>query len=698
MGAALLGSAQELTPGRIYASVYSANSWKEHQLEEIGLYSFSTEGYERQTVMQDPYLDAGGGGAMTDDFYFCTTALDYGFGPEVRHRLFNPFTWTEQLSYEGVQQSVATDMTYDPITAKIYGCFQGDNGGYVFGTLDVTDGYRFKITDIATPWLACSVDRNGVLYAIDMEGALIRVDKTNGATTLIGQTGLSSKFSSSGAIDPATGTFYVATLTDKRNPDPFLSWKPNVSKLYAVDLATAAATFLYELADGEALCGMFIPGPAAPEGAPAQVADLSLSFHKGALNGTATFTLPTHTFGNQPLEGEVSYLLRANGDLLAQGKAASGSQVSVPVKVAEAAEYEVILTLQNASGRSPRTRLVKWIGHDTPETISNVRLSYSEPIATLTWDAPQRGAHGGWVDLDALTYTVIRQPEAAVVAANITSPVFTETMENTDALRWLYYEVIVNGEQPDPQPVVLSNRHCVGSLPLPYKSDFSQEESLLFYTRLDLNADFAEWYREWEWWIDSTEELVAAVAYPYSSTRPADDWLLLPPLRLTQGHTYRLTFEPMVADPSTPERLEVKLGLQPDPSSLTRELMAAREFANQTPQAEQFTFTADSSAIHYIGFHACSDANASGLALRSITFTDLTEAALAVPAADAAAVAPSTGGIAITATAPIAYSVFTPAGTLVTSGHAPAGHTLIPFPAGLYIVHTGNHTSKISVR
>lgn len=701
MAAAVLSvAAQELVPGRIYASVYSADSWKEHQLEEIGLYSFSPQEYERQTVMQDPYLDASGGGAMTDDFYFATTAVDFGFGMEITHRMFNPYSWAEKISYSGVAQSVATDMTYDPISSKIYGCFQGDAGGYVFGTLDMADGYRFKIADLQTPWLACSVDRNGTLYAIDMAGALMRVDKTNGSSTLIGQTGLSSKFSSSGAIDPATGIFYVATLTDRRNPDPYLSWKPNVSKLYAVDLATASATFLYELADGEALCGMFIPGPAAEQGAPAQVESLSVEFHQDSLSGTANFSIPSLTFGGSTLEGEVGYLLQANGSLLAEGKALPGTALSLTVKVAEAGEYELLLTLRNRAGRSPRTRMVKWIGPDTPEPISNLRLSYSEPTATLTWDAPSRSTHGGWFNPSAITYTVVRQPMGTVVATNLTSTSFSETLPMPEQLQWVYYEVqtsypVASGE---PQPAMLSNRHCLGALPLPYHSDFSQEESLLFYTRIDSNADRAEWYREWEWWIDPTEELVAAVAYPFSSTLPADDWLILPPLRLTEGHTYRLTCEPMVASADTPERLAVKLGAAPTPEALTHSLMPPTEFANPAPETREMLFKAPASGIHYIGFHACSDANASGLALRSIALTDLGAASVAAPVSESLTAVPISGGVALTLSSPLPYRVFTPSGTLVAEGRMPAGTTRLSLPAALYILRAGEHTVKFTVR
>ena len=80
----------------IYASVYSANSWKEHGMEDVGMYRFAADRYQRTTVMIDPYLDASGGGVMTDDFYFCTQELNYdGMWIDITHYFFDPDDWTE---------------------------------------------------------------------------------------------------------------------------------------------------------------------------------------------------------------------------------------------------------------------------------------------------------------------------------------------------------------------------------------------------------------------------------------------------------------------------------------------------------------------------------------------------------------------------------------------------------------------------
>ena len=63
---AVIAQTQQQHTPEIYASVYSANSWVEHQLEEIGIYRFAADNYAPELIKQDPYLDASGGGAMTD--------------------------------------------------------------------------------------------------------------------------------------------------------------------------------------------------------------------------------------------------------------------------------------------------------------------------------------------------------------------------------------------------------------------------------------------------------------------------------------------------------------------------------------------------------------------------------------------------------------------------------------------------------
>ncbi len=608
---------QQTPPAEIYASVYSANSWKEAQFEEIGMYRFSPSGYDRQLVMQDPYLDASGGGVMTDDFYFCTSEMDFGSWTSVTHYIFNPDTWQEIESLaDGYSGAVATDMTYDPLTAKVYGCFNNDSeDGYVYGTLDVTNGERFEIAAIDIPWIACSVDKGGNLYAVDMTGDLFKVKKENGQTTLLGNLGVTASRRSSGAIDPRTGIFYVVVTNTVE--DPSVDYVKNQSSLYAIDIPSCTATKLYDLADGEAVGGMYIPGPVAEDGAPAAPTDLKLTFVNGSLTGTAQFTVPATTFDGNPAEGEVSYTLRANGSLIGQGKTAFGATPSFEVTLPEAGNYEIELVLSNAVGKSPKVKQSMWIGEDLPLAITNVNLTYSDGKFNLTWDAPAGSQNGGYYDPEAVRYTVTRLPDNEIVARETAETSITDAVEMPQTLTIYSYEVRATYKGVS-MLAVTSNIWRLGYMPLPYSHDFTDEESMADYTVIDANNDRAEWYREYDWYIEATDESVAVACYPYSSSSDADDWLVTPPLRFEAGKRYSLTFNVMCQSEDYEERLGVYLGKAPAAEALTQTIIAPKGIVSAVPTPETTSFSVEETGVYYIGFHACSDADKAGIGIRDL--------------------------------------------------------------------------------
>lgn len=620
----------------IYASVYSTNSWKEHNFDEPGMYKFSTTTYSRRLVYQDPDIDASGGGVMTDDFYFCTAEYNYGSWVDVTHYVINPDTWKTITSLrDGNLNAVATDMTYDPITAKIYGCFNGDNEGdpMVFGTLDETSGERFKIADITTPWIACSVDKSGNLYAVDMSGDLLSVNKVNGAMTLLGNLGFTASNRSTGAIDPRSGVFYVVVTNMVENPDEYADYPLNQSFLYAVDIPTAKARMVYEFEDGEALGGMFIPGPVAEDGAPASPVDFAVDFPAGALAGTVSFTVPNTTFDGTPATGDVKYLVRANGSLLAQGTARHGERVEAQASVAEAGMYEIELTLTNAVGRSPKVKLTEWLGPDTPCNIDNVTICYVDGAFTVDWAAPSKSEHGGYYDPSKISYIVTRQPDGVIVAENITETSFTDPVAIPDEVVVYSYEVslVYDGTRFMP---VKSDDWRLGSVTLPYNVTFDEEDSMAPFTVIDADGDKTEWYREWEFYIETTDELIPVVSYPYSSSRgKADDWLITPPVGLSASKTYEVSYKSLTDYEGAEPLLAIYCGTAPEVKAMTNKIMEPTEITSLLPEAHKVTFTVPADGIYYIGFYACSEPDRSAIALAEIGIAE------SMPAHDLAVVA-----------------------------------------------------------
>lgn len=617
-----------------YASVYSSNFWKEYPSNsEVGIYSFDLESPYSRLVKADVDLDAGGGGTMTEDFYFCTKEIsDYGF-VDVTHFTFKPDTWEFNSQIFGAQEGVATDLAYDHTTSKIYGCFTTDpdkgetEGGFVFGTINEATGERLAIHEITTPWIALGCTRNGELYAVDMAGKLLAVDKNTGNTEELASLGFSANRRSTGAIDTATGIFYVVVTNEDDSTIDEYGYSVSTSKLYAVDIAAKKATMVYEFEDGEAIGGMYIPGPLASDDAPAAPSDMTLAFADGALNGSITFTMPTTTFGGGALEGDVTYLIRANGSLFAQGTATAGETVNATGKVDEDGEYEFILELSNAAGRGPKANATQWIGHDNPVKITSATLTYADGNFTLTWEQPTTTLHGGYMDPSLITYTVTRLNDDYVVATNITATTVTDAVEMPEQLTSYTYgiDLYYRGNYVSK---FVTDAYKLGSVTLPYAIDFDNPDCFSNLTVIDANGDRAEWYHEEYWYIEALDLECTAALYPYSSTNKADDWLILPAIKFEKDVKYAVEFQVSTMSDSCTERLAVSYGTAPTAEAMTNTLFEAKEYAIYDPVEEKAIFTPAETGYYNIGFYACSDADGCGLALRNIKVSVENESAV----------------------------------------------------------------------
>ena len=669
----------------IYASVYSTEYWREHNFDEVGIYRFNNQTYSRELVRQDPDLDASGGGVMTGDFYFCTQELDFGSWVDVTHYIIDPETWETRSSLrDGNSNAVATDLAYDPITAKIFGCFNADEADspMVFGTINEATGDRFKIADIEVPWIACAVDKSGNLFAIDMEGKLMSVDKVRGGVEVLGNLGFTANSRSTGDIDKRTGIFYVVVTNSTE--------KGIESKLYAVDTKTATATWLYDFEDGEAMGGMYIPGEAAEDGAPAAATDLVVAFVDDSLTGTVSFNVPSTTFDGTSASGELDYIVRANGSLLAQGKAQFGSSVTADARVSEPGMYEIDVVLSNAVGRSPKTKIKQWIGADTPKQITDVKLEYSGNAFILTWHAPEGSVNGGYIDDSKISYTVTRRPDGIVVTKDLKETILRDPVAMPQGVVAYSYDVVMKYGTTSFMPVS-SNVYRLGGVSLPYTATFEDEEALKDFTIIDLDGDRVEWYREWEFYVEATDELITAVVYPYSpSAHGADDWLITPPVPLTADNTYILEFDWLTDYLGDAPLLEIYAGSAPEVEAMNHILMTPTPVQNLLPEKKTIEFKVDTDGVYNIGFHACSEAGKSAIAMTSLGIREKNPSgSLDDIAASTLKVKSDPGRIEIVSDND--YAVYGVDGRIVAKG---SGNATVYLPTGIYIVKSGKDTLK----
>ena len=71
-------------------------------------------------------------------------------------------------------------------------------------------------------------------------------------------------------------------------------------------------------------------------------------------------------------------------------------------------EYSYKVMARNKGGLSEAATCEVYVGNDSPKAVENLQVSIVAGNPALRWEMPQRGAHGGYVDVDAITFTVMR--------------------------------------------------------------------------------------------------------------------------------------------------------------------------------------------------------------------------------------------------------------------------------------------------
>ena len=420
--------------GRIYGGAIFADTWTS-DYQPVGIYSFekSDGSTLASEILGDEYVVTGGGAYANGKYYFVSYMQFMGM---IMANMYTvDFETWGVVNTIGIQPgSVAQDMEYDPTTGNAYGCFMNDDAdGWVFGYLNLETGQHTKLKDLDIIILTVGVTQQGEVYGIGMDGMLYKFDKRTGDRTAIGDTGRRPQYSASGCIDPVTGVFYWECMEVDAK-----------ARLYTVDLATGAATYVTDIDQNMEMTGMFIPAPEAADDAPATVSDLAFSFAGTSLSGAVNFTMPSRTFGSdKPLSGALSYTMTVNEEEKATGTAQPGQSVSLPLTVPAAGEYRVTVRVGNSAGLSPLVQITGWIGNDMASEPQNVKLKRNpaDGTMTLTWDAPDGTEHGGYFDPAQVTYKIERLPGRTVVAENLAATSFSETVPDTETFTLCSYYV-----------------------------------------------------------------------------------------------------------------------------------------------------------------------------------------------------------------------------------------------------------------
>lgn len=525
------------------------------------------------------------GGVAVDGTYYSGWQYDF-YGMMIDYiDGYDMETWSQTVHKQLSNKNMfASDLSLDPVSGKVYGCYFNDAAdGFVFGTGDYKTFTRTPVCELVNQWNSVAFAKDGTLYAIDMAGDLLKVDKTNGATTKVGSTGIVPLYVSGAVIDPKTGLMIWSVFGEDA-----------VGRLYQVDVTNAQATLLCEFPENTEIAGLTIIAPLAEDDAPAAVTNVVLDFPNGTMTGTVNFDTPSTLFNGEAATGELTYKVLANGDEVSAGATTFGASVKAPVTIATAGNYEFTVTVANAAGPSPAVKAEAYVGTGTPAA-TKATLALAAGKLNLSWTAVTETVDGGYIDPAQVRYTVVRFPGEVVVADKIAETTFSEAAPEVEELTSFYYTVTVHsGDKVS--TAARSNTVSLGSVEPPYASSFNLSTGLDGYTILDVNGDGKIWK------LDDKRAYL-----PYDSKNAADDWLITPGLKLKKGYTYRFDFVLSTKSGAYMERIEIKWGREATPAGMTDVILEPYEFKSIAAVNFEEYITPTEDGVYYIGFHGISD-------------------------------------------------------------------------------------------
>lgn len=567
--------------------------------EQIGYYSFQpTANLTFSEVMVHPNLQVNGGGAWVDGklYYHIwemyadesspTGIAFHNYFCTVDTRRWNMLNTIEQHDN---QDNIAYDMTVDPASGTLYAVQWGpyEEKWCDFAKVDKETGLSTVIAKIPEQ-AVIAADNFGLLYTVDRTGTFNYIDKATGELVALGKTGIEPKYIQTATVDPATNTIYWAAMSEKQG-----------GQLYTLDPCTGKATLVARMPDDEELTGMYIEGDRAGLGAPAAVTGVTMTSGNGSTAITAT--LPLKAFDGTALQGEITTDLYVDGVHAGSAKGAPGSSVSIPATLSDG-NHVIVIVPSNGAGTGEKCIRNQWCGKDKPAAVTDLRLEISGHKASLSWTAPAGGLQGGIIDPAQTSYEVKRYPGAVVVATGLKATSFSE--ELPDAFATYYYEVTASNDMGQ-GGVATSNAVLVGdALTVPYHQGFDTAESTAGFTILN-NEEGRGWY----WWNNTTMNY-QVMASRFNRNSAADNWMIMPAMRLEKEKEYVLRFSARVFDDESPEKFEVTMGRDASPEAQTVKILNTVTIKNEDAMTYELPFKVAEDGTWNIAFHCVSAAMA----------------------------------------------------------------------------------------
>ena len=538
----------------------------------------------------------GQSGVRRDNLYYATNFFTEGTTIRVYHAVYdlntNKRVWIKR---DGMLAAAPMDMTYCDLDGKTYGCFHHPVGlgeAYVFGTLNLETWTVTEIRTIATKWLTIAAGPDGYLYVIDEEGSLLQVNRTEGTTRRIATAGVQPYYESSACVSADGERMYVA-VTDMMGGTSLATLSLKDGKL--LDEIT--------FANGEELLGLTL----APADPAAEAPAMATNFQVPPCPTTTvemTYHTPTSFYNGDPMAPGTRLTAVVSVDGVEQSRAThtAGDDGKQTVTVKYSGYHTFTLRIESGDGLSSAPVSVRrWVGKDTPTAPQNVKFTRTGTTNTLTWDAVTTSVNEGYLDPAAITYSVYRFPGGDLVGGSLTSPSFTEEMEEPESLATVYYQVeAVVGGSGSRSARGESNHMNFSCIVPPYTQPFETPAVLDAYTILDLNRDGESWH-----WYDYGGGSMRIFG---SQDMDLNDWLITPPIRLEAGKYYEFSVNLHGFKRAYTEFFELSLGRDNTAAAMNIALLPRTQLSSDSPTKYTVGYLVPESGEYFFGVHAVSPA------------------------------------------------------------------------------------------
>lgn len=451
-------------------------------------------------------------------------------------------------------------------------------------------------------------DASGRLYGVALDGNLYQIGK-DGQCTAVGHTGYwptrDSELKTGSAINFRNGKMYWSVFGFASEEDRNYN-RNGVFGLLEIDTATAGSEMTFNYPAQQRFSGIAVPNahPAAPD----DIADLMFRPESASsTTGILSFTVPSLTYGQTSLTGQVGISIAVDGVRKPEQSAEAGSGFETKFEGLEEGMHNVSVTL-SANGHPGTVASASFFfGSDTPEAVTGLTLVYDKTSdsAVLTWETPA-GAHGGMVDTDHLRYKVERFPDNVVVARSAKGNTFSETA----SFPWNNYSYRITpyvGSMDKAGKSARSNKVNMGTpLALPYSESFDEASSLNAFTLIDVNGDGnGSGWDSPEWCYD---EQYRCAFYYGKRDIVADDWLITPALEMDETSVYKLTFK-YYAYYGYGSKFRVAVGSEPEVASMDKQILYKETVSSFSdyPGITETVYFAPRKGDRFIGFHHISE-------------------------------------------------------------------------------------------